>query len=310
LYVLAPSKVALPKPATAVAVTDSSSHAWLTDRTIASWGNNAGGQLGIGSTASSAPTPTLIPSFFADGFSAGYASACARVGDYLECWGANPQVGAGTATGTYTSPTFVVMYDYSTASGFTGDQLAVVGSDSCVVDRSSGLHCWGVNGSGQLLTGDTTNVSHYVGTLSNVSSLGQSATNTATICAVRSAGSVDCWGRDLVSGTSVTTPTTVPGTSGATSVAVGRQHACAILTGGSLVCWGQNGGYQLGATSPSSSATPLTVPLSGVTQVSAGDSFTCAVAAGRAYCWGNGGQGQLGNGAKTATAAPTEPAWP
>ncbi|HEX8696967.1 MAG TPA: hypothetical protein VF746_31405 [Longimicrobium sp.] len=79
----------------------------------------------------------------------------------------------------------------------------------------------------------------------------------------------------------------------------GLTHACGLTSAGQAWCWGRNATAQLG----DNSAAPTTVPVavhhpSGVTftQVSAGDSHTCAItSAGQAYCWGYNADSRLGD---------------
>jgi len=102
------------------------------------------------------------------------------------------------------------------------------------------------------------------------------------------------------------TPVSVSGVSDATQISAGFGHSCALRTGGTISCWGYNNYGQLGnGTTGSPSLTP--VPVSGVsdaTQISAGESHTCALRAGGTIsCWGSNGYGQLGNG--TTTNSPT-----
>jgi hypothetical protein len=53
------------------------------------------------------------------------------------------------------------------------------------------------------------------------------------------------------------------------------------------------------------SSTPVTVSgLSGATNASAGNAFSCASASGALKCWGGNGSGQLGNGLTTNSPTP------
>jgi alpha-tubulin suppressor-like RCC1 family protein len=61
-------------------------------------------------------------------------------------------------------------------------------------------------------------------------------------------------------------------------------------------CWGANRYGQLGASSPTQSATPLAVEwvTSSVSQLASGDYHNCAIVSGGLQCWGNNQSGQLG----------------
>src|SRR6185295_1267753 len=87
-----------------------------------------------------------------------------------------------------------------------------------------------------------------------------------------------------------------PGLTGATWIGAGDQHMCAV-TGGEVYCWGRGYEGQLGPGSTDATEDPQLVPLmAAATQVTAGQSFSCALTvAGDVYCWGYGGNGELGN---------------
>jgi alpha-tubulin suppressor-like RCC1 family protein len=77
----------------------------------------------------------------------------------------------------------------------------------------------------------------------------------------------------------------------------GRTHGCASLADGSASCWGDNARGQVGDGSTTRAYAPVAVAgLTGVTSVSAGDEFSCAVASGEILCWGRNDRGQLGDG--------------
>jgi hypothetical protein len=98
-------------------------------------------------------------------------------------------------------------------------------------------------------------------------------------------------------GGSYATPAPVVGLAGrAVSLAAGDDHMCAVIEGGAAQCWGWNAYGQLGNDSATYSNTPVTVSglTSGVTAMTAGRTFTCAIVNGGAKCWGEGRAGQLG----------------
>jgi alpha-tubulin suppressor-like RCC1 family protein len=119
-------------------------------------------------------------------------------------------------------------------------------------------------------------------------------------CALNSSGGVLCWGENTFGqlgtgtrsvGTSNPYPRSVSGFgSGITAIAAGDTHTCALTTEGWVQCWGSNAYGQLGEGTAVSQLTPITVTglISGVQQIAAGGSHTCALtAAGGVKCWGN-----------------------
>ena len=115
------------------------------------WGENADGQLGIGSTTS-ANTPNAVGggSTFAQ-ISAGYAHTCGiAVGGQAFCWGRNDrgQLGDGTASSS-TLPVAV-------AGGLTFKAISAGELSTCGITTSNVAYCWGDNEYGAL--GDGTQV--------------------------------------------------------------------------------------------------------------------------------------------------------
>ena len=112
-------------------------------------------------------------------------------------------------------------------------------------------------------------------------------------CALNTAGSVLCWGDNTYGqlgngtrtlGTSNPYPRSVSGLTDAKAVAAGDTHTCALTTDGWVMCWGSNAYGQLGDGTTVSQLAPVTVTglISGVQQIAAGGTHTCALTAAAA----------------------------
>ncbi len=217
------------------------------------WGDNAGGQLGIGSTDSiSVPVPVsgLGAGSGVTALTAGWYHTCAVIGGGAMCWGWNEsgQLGIGS-TVNISVPVGV--------SGLGSDVTAIAaGANHTCAVAGGGVMCWGDNSNGQLGIGSTDGISVPVG----VSGLdaGSGVTAIAALgyhtCAVVSGG-VKCWGDNsygqLGNGTQTQSPVPVdviglPAGSGVTALAINSQHTCAVAGGGGVKCWGTNYSGQLG----------------------------------------------------------------
>ena len=214
---------------------------------------------------------------------------------------AAPQVSAESAGGA-TAP-------MATSMG----QIAAGDRTNCVVVDGR-LACWGSNGWGQIGDGTTTNrtMATYVPGLAGVQSVAVSDRNT---CVIVSGGGVKCWGDNtygqLGNGAYSSGNTTSPvdvcavggcgsgNLTGATQISMGFGFACAVLSSAGVACWGSNNVYQLGATTPATSSTPLQISgLTGVSAITSGREHSCVIVTGGTMkCWGEGGRGQLGDGA-------------
>ncbi len=132
-------------------------------------------------------------------------------------------------------------------------------------------------------------------------------------CAVRSDGSLWCWGANFYGqlgqgnklGSSV--PLQIGHRTDWAEVSAGGMHTCAVRTNGTLWCWGLNYRGQLGSGGRSDATRPSKVGEERTwSSVSAGWVHTCATRAdGSAWCWGNNSYGQLGDGTRTSRLRPT-----
>jgi alpha-tubulin suppressor-like RCC1 family protein len=292
------------------------------------WGFNADGELGNNSTGNSSVPVAVSTSGVLAGVmvtqitaDSGF-NACALGGTGAAyCWGRNSDGQLGNNT-VISSSVPVAVSTSGVLSGKTLTQVSAGNDLTCALGSTGLAYCWGDNTRGQLGNNSTTNSPVPVavttsGVLSGVT-LTQTSAGNAFGCALGSAGAAYCWGYNASGqlGNSSTTSSSVPvavTTSGVlagvtlTQVTPGASFACALGGTGAAYCWGLNGKGQLGNNSTANSAAPVVVTAPGLTltQVSAGDTATCALAStGSAVCWGSNTSGQLGNNSTTQSTVP------
>ncbi|NNF09058.1 MAG: signal peptidase I [Acidimicrobiia bacterium] len=229
------------------------------------------------------------------------------------CWGRNDkgQLGDGT-TDDRTVPVEV--------TGLSGAARMTAGSShSCVVKDDATVWCWGLNDEGQLGDNTGTDQSSPVqtvgaggsGFLTAVTDVAAGDTHT---CAIKTDGTVWCWGRNdkgqLGDGTTTnrTTPAQVTGITTAVAVGAGLKHTCVATSTGTVHCWGLNDHSQLGDGTTTNRTTPTQATgITTATDISGGESHTCAVTGtGTVHCWGRNDKGQLGDGTTTNRTTPTQ----
>jgi alpha-tubulin suppressor-like RCC1 family protein len=123
-------------------------------------------------------------------------------------------------------------------------------------------------------------------------------------CALLDDDSVVCWGDDRFGQRGVGAAvgaglTLVDLGAPARAVSAGAYHSCALLAGGSIRCWGWNDYGQLGVPDqPLGTVTAragITLDLPVATGIAAGGFHTCAILqTGAVTCWGQNSAGQLG----------------
>jgi alpha-tubulin suppressor-like RCC1 family protein len=282
------------------------------------WGSGFSGQLG---NATRQPSLTPVATF---GLSSGVTAVAAgdfftcaiTTGDGLQCWGnnSNGQLGNGTTT-DFSIPDGVVGLSRATKT------LAAGGNHSCAITSAGGVKCWGLNSSGQLGDGTTTNRKAPVPVSGLSSGVVQVAAGGSHTCALTGTGAVKCWGANasgqLGDGTKTKRlmPVTVSiGT--VIAISAGSKHTCAVTSAGAVKCWGYDKSGQLGdgTHGDTSGTTPCycrTSPVNvvglsaGEVDVVAGGSHSCALSSGGTVdCWGSNASGQLGTGTTTSSTTP------
>jgi alpha-tubulin suppressor-like RCC1 family protein len=217
----------------------------LNDGTIKSFGRNDYGQLGIGTTNTSANSTINTVS----GINNAIDIAC---GDYhalallsdgtIKAWGNNSfgnQLGDGSSTDRY-SPVNV--------SGINNAIAISTQYRTCLALLSDGtVKQWGTN---------LGNIPIIVSNLSNVISISING----LALAVLSNGTVVSWS------TPTSTKTTISGINNAISVSAGTDHYLVLLSNGTVMAWGRNNEGQLGNGTFVNNTTPTLI--SGLTNVS------------------------------------------
>jgi alpha-tubulin suppressor-like RCC1 family protein len=217
------------RTATAIDLGPSHSCALLDNATVKCWGSGAFGKLGYGDTTNrgdgpgemgnNLPTIALGTGRTARAISAGGIHTCAVLDNFrLKCWGANAQgqLGYGDTNVRGDGPgemgDSLPLVDLGTlpsnATPYAVVAVAAGGNHTCAVlsvafSPTGIVKCWGINTSGQLGYGDTSNrgtTSGQMGTALPAVALGTGRTATAisadnsTTCVRLDLGSLSCWG--------------------------------------------------------------------------------------------------------------------
>lgn len=288
------------------------------------WGDNFYGQLGNGTTASSATPVQPAGLGTVSDISAGIKHTCAILtSGGIRCWGDNTsgQLGDGSFTQGLT-PVAATINDSSSNRW----AISTGWEHTCVISNGQ-VWCWGDNTYGQLGSGqfcpqicDTT-----LPRMINPNFFGNGVfvqlltAGSGQNCARISQNfAVKCWGQndqgqlgvgDLLHRSLPTNVIGMSGSLGSTGVqqlSGGTFHTCAVVQS-SLKCWGSNDAGQLGDGTANSSTSPVSIlNISDVSNVSAGFRHACGrTNAGSVLCWGNNLDGQVGDG--TETTAHTSP---
>jgi RHS repeat-associated protein len=319
----------LPSPQTsevvAVAAGEDHSVALMDNGTVRTWGSNEMGQLGNGDPVGYGNrrlTPVLVPGLTGVvAIAAGRFHSLAVLSDgTVRAWGLNNlgQVGNGTATN---QPRPVVVLD-SNGAALSGIVAIAGGQYHSVGLVSDGtVRAWGLNGSGQLGNGTTSNQLRAVpvSNLANVVAVAAGARHTV---ALRADGIALAWGDNTfgqlgdgatpVGGLRQLTPVVVVNATNLVAVAAGGNHSLGLKSDGTVWVWGSDSAGQLGDGGGVGDKRSRPIPIGNlggiVTAIAAGEahSLVTLIAArdGEARATGENASGQLGNGSTARVAAP------
>jgi len=233
------------------------------DGTVWCWGKNDHGQLGDG-TFTSRLAAALVPGISgARSLAVGGNHTCIIGGNGgVGCWGSNQygQLGDG-GTADRSTPNSV--------GGVLASDVVSLSSGSfhtCAVKADGSAWCWGYNLKGRLGDGTLTSRSAPTAVSGLSSGVTQISAGGHQTCALKSDGSVWCWGSNQYGqiGDGTTTdrlvPTPVFGLPfPAAGVFCGGAHVCALLDRGALWCWGNNDSGRLGDATTQSRTLPVPV---------------------------------------------------
>jgi alpha-tubulin suppressor-like RCC1 family protein len=291
--------------------------------TLWAWGDNAYGQLGLGTMG----VPVLVPT--QDGTGSGswsgipgvsglVAAGCfhtlaLRSNGALFAWGANDfgQLGSGTAGAPQAQPAQVDPV-------FLYTQVAAGCTHSLGVRTTGAAVAWGDNSMGQLGNGTYTaaNVPGAVMTLTgNVAGVAAGENYSLAIYQnpPPSTNQLWAWGYNLYgqlgdgTTTSYTVPTMVRGATNWLRVAAGQSHSMGVRTDGTAWVWGRNHIFQLGDGTAIDRNQPIAaLPNAGtILQMAAGSNHTLAgTALAAVFDWGQNDKGQLGDGTTLSRNSP------
>ncbi|WP_018654574.1 S8 family serine peptidase [Actinomadura flavalba] len=206
--------------------------------------------------------------------------------------------------------------DLGAAANYLAAGLAAGGSHTLAVKNDGTVRAWGLNGSGQLGNGTTTNSTTPVTVtgLTGVSRAHGSVAGGDWHSLAVTGGTVRAWGAGangrLGNGGTAdsTAPVTVSGLDDVSSVAAGGGFSLALKKDGTVWSWGAGTNGQLGDGGATDRTTPVQVTgLTGIRAIAAGATHALAVRAdGTVWAWGNNNAGKLGDGTSTNRTTPVQ----
>jgi len=215
------------------------------------WGYNADGELGNGTTTSSATPVQVVGSNIGIGvrvLSAGAFHSLATLSDgHFLAWGSNTtgELGDGTVVNRTSA-------EYNTSDSA---EIAIAGgyANTCALHADGSVSCWGQNAFGEGGDGTTTNRTLPTPVVGLPGPVKQLASGSDHSCALLTTGQVVCWGYNAQGeiGDLTTTNRLLPvpinlGVDVAQGIAAGYNHTCVFTASLGISCWGYNAYGQVG----------------------------------------------------------------
>jgi alpha-tubulin suppressor-like RCC1 family protein len=268
---------------TAVAAGEEHSLALLSNGTVMAWGDNHDGQLGDGTTRTSAVPVQVTGLTGVKAIAAGSQFSLALLANgTVMAWG---QGDAGQLGDGKTSRSLVPV----TVRGLTKVTAIAAGSEHALALLAGGTAmAWGDNEQGQLGDGGSESLSDVPVAVSSLTGVQAISAGTQHSLALLSTGAVMVWGDNgefqlgqpngFPSGIAQSNvPLAVPGVGAATAIAAGGYFSLAVVADGQVMAWGDNSFGQLGNGTTATGPAAVTVTgLPGVSQVAAGSAASFA----------------------------------
>ncbi|MCL2822443.1 MAG: hypothetical protein FWD57_00455 [Polyangiaceae bacterium] len=235
-----------------IAISAGRSHscAVMNNGKVMCWGNNMFGQLGDGSLVDrDRPTPVVWLSGKAVSVSAGGLYTCAVMESGIDmCWGQGDwgQLGNGDVAD---QPTPVEVNNSENII-----KVSAGLKHTCDLSATGTLRCWGDNVYGQLGNGSFLTPQNPAPVTGLMSDTVDVASGDNFTCALRSTGTLLCWGvnfrGELGDGTNNIRDNPAPveslGSSVKSLAQITHRHTCVITKTDEAKCWGDNSDGQLG----------------------------------------------------------------
>ena len=257
------------------------------DGTVWCWGKNNHGQFGNGTTVDSSTAVPVLGLDSVQDIAVGEDHACAVKSDgTVWCWGNNEFGQLGNETMKDSSAPVEVWENHHHDSAFTSARtVAAGGHTTCAIKSDGTVWCWGDNDceqAGRTIAPIITTPMEVYTPDEELNSAVDIAVGACFACAVRTDGTVWCWGNWSHRACKLDTPTSIQ------AISSGDDHTCLLRSDATVWCWGNNFSGQLGDGTTEDSTQPVEViGLTSVQAISAEGRTSCALKTdGTIWCWG------------------------